>query len=93
MGTDHEDEAQFIESGDTPTPNPDFVDEEEANEDDGEDPFETLKAIVAENPGATKEQIRRLFRDECLSDEKLRDAVARQVFNTIYREEMKRRNN
>lgn len=54
------------------------------NETSEETPATTLEWIIAENPHATKEQIKRLFRDEVRSSENLQNAIFDSVFELDY---------
>ena len=54
-----------------------------------EDPIKLIQDIVAENPGVTEEQHRRLFMDELRSSEKLREIVAKETFAMLFREAQK----
>ena len=50
-----------------------------------EDPVETMKSIIAENPGATEDELYRMFRSEVLSDERLQEMIAMEAFEMLKR--------
>lgn len=65
---------------------------ERVNKTTEESPTETLEWIIAENPNATKEQIKRLFLDEVRSSRNLQEAISQSVFEHDYNLERNSRN-